>query len=199
MPGRMLALVICLAAVVGIALELFAQVNQGASLVAATWGVLRFFTIITNALLAVVFGWIAISGDRFRHPRLLAGLVMAIALVGVIVALLLQGARELAGATLISDFLLHQLTPVLGVVYWLVFARKGCLTFRDPLLWAIYPTAYLGYALARGAADGRYPYPFIDVPMLGATQVAINAIAIAAAFVVAGGAMVTLDRALVKH
>lgn len=199
MPDRMLAIVICLAATVGIVLELCAQVSQGASLLAAAWGAFRFFTIITNALVAIVFGWMALNPRQFGHLRLLAGLVMAIALVGVIYALLLQGLRDLAGVTLVADFLLHRATPVLAVGYWLIFARKGRLTFRDPLLWAIYPTAYLGYALARGAADGLYPYPFIDVPTLGATQVAINAIGIAAAFIVAGGAMVTLDRTLVKH
>lgn len=199
MFGRLLAFIVCLAAVVGIALELSAQVGQGVSLLEAAWVVLRFFTIITNALVAVMFGWIAVSGERFRHTRLLAGLVAAIAMVGVIFALLLQGLRDLTGPTLIADFLLHRFNPVLAVVYWLVFARKGRLAFRDPLLWAIYPTAYLGYALVRGAADGRYPYPFIDLSVLGATQVAMNAIGIAAAFIVAGGVMVLLDRALAQR
>ena len=49
-----------------------------------------------------------------------------------------------------------------------------------------YPLAYFTYAIARGASDGRYPYPFMDVGKIGAVQTALNAAAIAAAFVIAG-------------
>jgi hypothetical protein len=58
------------------------------------------------------------------------------------------------------------------------------------------PLAYFPYALARGALDGRYPYPFIDVGTLGWARVLGNAAAIAAAFLIAGYALVWLDRRL---
>ena len=52
-------------------------------------------------------------------------------------------------------------------LFWLLFAPKGALRWRDPLLWAIYPLAYFAYALTRGASDGKYPYPFMDIPAVG--------------------------------
>jgi hypothetical protein len=44
--------------------------------------------------------------------------------------------------------------------------------------------------------DGRYPYPFMDIGKLGVGPTLFNAAAIALAFIVAGLAMVWLDRRL---
>ena len=33
--------------------------------------------------------------------------------------------------------------------------------------WLAYPGVYLVYVLARGAVSGEYPYPFMDVKVLG--------------------------------
>ena len=46
----------------------------------------------------------------------------------------------------------------------------------------------------RGATDGKYPYPFMDMSEIGAAQTALNAAAMAGAFVVAGLALVGIDR-----
>ena len=55
------------------------------------------------------------------------------------------------------------------------------------------PIAYLVYALVRGAIDGKYPYPFIDVGNLGWLQTALNAGGIALGFIIAGLALVWID------
>ena len=144
---RLAALLICLSACAGIGLELSTLMKGGASVLGSAWVLSGYFTILTNALVAVVFGAVAIGGERFDYPRLVAGVVSAIVLVGVIFTLLPQGLRTLAGATAEANFLLHQLNPVLAALFWLLFARKGALSWRDPLLWALYPLAYLVYAL----------------------------------------------------
>nr|WP_249167489.1 Pr6Pr family membrane protein [Bradyrhizobium elkanii] len=170
----------------------------GASFLGSAWVLSGYFTILTNALVAVVFGAVAIQGERFDHPRLIAGVASAIVLVGVIFTLLLQGLRTLAGATATANFLLHQLNPVLAALFWLLFERKGALSWRDPLLWALYPLAYLVYALPRGAVEGHYAYPFIDVSVLGWARVAANAVVIALCFVAAGEFLVWIDRTLAR-
>jgi hypothetical protein len=130
---RLLALVICLSACTGIGLELSTLINGGASMLGSLWVLMGYFTILTNGLVAVVFAAIAL-GQHFDHPRPMAGVAAVMALVGVIFALLLQGLRALAGATAEANFLLHQLKPVLVVLFWLLFTRKGTLSWRDPLL-----------------------------------------------------------------
>ncbi|MET3583286.1 fumarate reductase subunit C [Mesorhizobium robiniae] len=196
---RLFALVICLSACIGIGLELGTLTRGGASMLGSLWVLIGYFTILTNGLVAVVFGTIALLGERFDHPRLVPGVAAVMALVGVIFALLLQGLRTLAGATAEANFLLHQLNPVLVVSFWLLFTRKGALSWRDPLLWALYPLAYLAYALARGAAEGKYAYPFIDVSAHGWVGVMSNAVVIALGFVAAAEVLVLVDRILARQ
>ncbi|BBE32696.1 Pr6Pr family membrane protein [Sphingosinicella microcystinivorans] len=197
--ARLLALVICLAACVGIGIEFQNLLGKGQSLVGATWALAGYFTILTNAIVAVLFGMIAAAAGRTQRPRTVAGIAAAIALVGVVFALLLEGMRPLGGSVAVSDFLLHRFTPVAVPLYWLLFTRKGVLSWRDPLLWALYPIAYLGYALARGLSGERFAYPFIDVGAIGWMQAAVNAAAIGAGFVVAGQIMVFVDRLLARR
>lgn len=196
MISRLFALLICLSAVAGIGLEAQMLMRGGATLAEAVWSLARFFTILTNGVIATLFGWIAVKGPGSVSPRLTGGAVAAIVLVGVVFALLLSGARVLTGATAVSDFLLHRLNPLLAAAYWLLFVPKGRLSWRDPILWMAYPLAYLAYALARGGSDGRYPYPFIDVPANGWPTVIGTCAVIALGFVAASEGLVLLDRTL---
>ena len=199
MPARIFAVIICLAAIAGIGLELSNLLDQGNALSRAAWVLVRFFTILTNGLLAIVFANIAARGTRAIPARLLAGAVSAIVLVAIVFALLLQGDRPLAGATAAADFLLHKVTPALAAIFWLVYAPKGKLTWRDPLDWSLYPLVYLIYALIRGHFEGIYAYPFIDVAANGWPQVLLTAAIIAVGFIGAGQLMVLLDRALANR
>jgi hypothetical protein len=52
-------------------------------------------------------------------------------------------------------------------VYWLLFAPRAGLGWKDAVTWLTYPGVYLVYILARGAVSGLYPYPFVDVNVLG--------------------------------
>jgi hypothetical protein len=85
-------------------------------------------------------------------------------------------------------------TPILVPLFWLAFVRKGALTWRAPFLWMLYPLGYFLYALLRGTLEGRYAYPFMDVLAIGWPQTLINDFLIAAGFVIAGVALVSLDR-----
>ena len=60
------------------------------------------------------------------------------------------------------DVVLHKLFPVVVVLDWLVDPPMVRLTNRDALLWLVYPIVWVVVTLVRGAADGWYPYPFLD-------------------------------------
>jgi hypothetical protein len=194
--GRGLAAAIALAAAAGLVLQFSATMNTGAPPGISLWILARFFTILTNLLVAATFAAVALNPRPLRPPWLVAGTTLSILLVGVIYGLLLHGLTELSGAGQMANVLLHMVTPVLAPLYWLGFAPKGQLRYRDTLIWAGYPTAYVVYALARGAADGRYPYPFIDVAAIGWAQTAVNCAAIGAGFLVIAAAAVWLDHRL---
>jgi hypothetical protein len=193
---RLAAAAIALAAWAGLAIQLQASVANNGSVGAALWAMLRYFTIIANLLLALLFSAIALGFARPAAPRTLGGMTLTILLVGAVYMLLLRGQAELNDGVALVGALLHEVTPVLTALFWLALAPKGRLAWSDPLRWTALPLAYLGYALARGAGEGVYPYPFIDVASIGWAATLASSAAIAAAFVAAGYALVAVDRLL---
>ncbi|RUZ81531.1 hypothetical protein EN943_00265 [Mesorhizobium sp. M7A.F.Ca.US.006.01.1.1] len=177
----------------GIAIHFNALVSGPMSWPLAVWTLIGYFTITTNLLVAIVLTGVALGVAAFKSPSLLAGTLLSILLVGIVYALLLRGLRELTAGSELANILLHQATPLMVTAFWLVFVGKGVLRWRDPLLWALYPLGYFLYALARGAVDGHYPYPFINVAEIGLPRTREDAGMIAAAFVLAGEALIWFD------
>lgn len=175
----------------GLAIQFSATYSAQHDVATTLWVLFRFFTIITNLLVALTMSWVAIG--RRVSPFLLGGITIAILLVGVVYMTLLRGLIELSGGALLADLLLHKVSPVAMTLWWLFFAPRARLKGRDAVWWAAYPLAYFVYALVRGHFDGRYPYPFMDVGKLGPVQTAINAGGIAMAFLLAGFALVWFD------
>ena len=191
--GRIFAACIATVAWIGLIVQ-FAELYRIHSAVMSLWMMFAFFTITTNVLVAIVFSCIVLDRGMLRADWIVAGTTLSILLVGVVNALLLWGLLELSGGSALVDRLLHVVTPACAPLFWIFFARKGGLAWRDPLLWAIYPLAYLVYAIARGVTTGKYAYPFLNVLTLGWSRTALNAFYIAVAFMVCGYAMVWIDR-----
>jgi hypothetical protein len=175
----------------GLAVQFSATFGNQHNVAATLWVLARFFTVITNLLLAVTMTSVA-TGRRVS-PFILGGMTLAILLVGVVYATLLAGLHALTGPALVADILLHRVSPVAMTLWWLFFAPRARLGWRAPLWWCLYPLAYFAYALGRGQIDHRYPYPFMDVGNLGWLQVALNAGGIALAFVITGFLLVWID------
>jgi hypothetical protein len=190
--ARFAAGAIALVCWVGIALNLWTRYSHTHDLLASLWALARFFTILSNVALAI--GMTALALGRRVSATVVGGMTLAILLVGVVYATLLKGLHPLSGAALIADYLLHDASPILAAIYWLLFVPRGRVGWSAPWYWLLFPLVYFAYALARGRIDGRYPYPFIDVAKLGWTQVALNGAGIAFAFILAGFLLVWIDR-----
>ncbi len=196
---RWLAFVVALSAIGGLSIQFTATFAHTGSVGASLWILLRYFTIIANLLVALVFAGVAARRPPFGTPSVLGGVTLIILLVAIVYQILLQGTLQQNGTEKLADLFLHSVTPVLVLVAWAFYAPKGALRLRDPLLWAAIPILYLGYALVRGARDGIYPYPFIDVGRIGWAQTGIDAGAIAIGFMLVGFVMVWFDRRLGNH
>lgn len=165
----------------------------------ALWVFLGFFTVLTNGLIA----WLCLARARGTWPArwpgpeaTLACLAVNIALVGSVYHLMLSHLWKPVGLHWWADQGLHSAVPVLFVAYWALFAPKHGLRWSDALRWLAYPLAYLVYALARGALDGWYPYPFLDVGKLGYARVLAHAAGLCGAVALAGFALVAASRVL---
>jgi len=191
MPSAAAALV-AIVCWVGLAVQFSATYAAQQDVAATLWVLARFFTVLTNLLVAVLMTLVAIR--RRVSPFLLGGAALAIVLVGGVYMLLLQGLVELSGGAILADTLLHKVSPVAMSLWWLLFAPRKALKWSAPLWWSAYPLAYFAYAVARAQLDGRYPYPFMDVGKIGWAQTVVNAGGIAAVFVVVGLLLVWLDR-----
>jgi hypothetical protein len=159
-----------------LALQLFLMlVNSPAGGVAILGTLITFFsffTILTNLLVALVFAAAVFRpGPRWmeflRRPSVQAGTAVYIAIVGIVYQLLLRQLWNPQGAQWVADVLLHRIIPLGYVLYWLLFAPRSPLRWKDAVAWLAYPGVYLVYILARGAVSGLYPYPFVDVNELG--------------------------------
>ncbi len=177
----------------GLIVQGIASYHMSGSIWPALWAMLAYFTILTNLLVAIVFSGIAWRRTVWRSESIVGGTMLAILLVGVVYALLLHGTTEFSGGSAVANVLLHMVTPVLVPLYWIAWTRKGTLTWRHPLAWAVYPLVYLAYALVRGGLTGRYAYPFLDVPVIGWGQTVTNAACIAAGFLLCGFLVLWID------
>jgi hypothetical protein len=158
-----------------------------------------FFTILTNLLVAVVLTAAVFRprwGKWFHRPSVQAGSAVYIGIVGIVYQLLLRQLWNPQGAQWLADFLLHSVIPLGYVVYWLLFAPRTGLQWKDALAWLAYPAVYLIYILARGAAIGVYPYPFVDVTVLGYAGVFVRAAMFLVVFLVMGLLAVAVGRSL---
>ncbi|MFC3940353.1 hypothetical protein CCU68_17225 [Pseudomonas gingeri NCPPB 3146 = LMG 5327] len=158
-----------------------------------------YFTVLTNILVAIVLTCAATSGDSalrrfFLKPTVQTGVAAAIVVVGLAYNLLLRETWSPEGLQWWADELLHDVMPVLFVIYWWFCVPKGTLHWRDLWPWLLYPLVYFIYALVRGHFVGSYPYPFIEVDKLGYPQVFINALMILVGFVVVSLVLIALDR-----
>ncbi|MBC3363081.1 Pr6Pr family membrane protein [Pseudomonas sp. SWRI154] len=180
-------------------LILLGRWELGASLLGGLVNFLSFFTVLTNTLAAVVLTWELTRRESaarrwFLRPAVRSGIAVSIALVGLAYNLLLRHLWQPEGWQFVADELLHDVMPVLFLIYWWRCVPKGTLRLGHIGLWVIYPLVYFGYVLFRGGLLAAYPYPFIDVANLGYPQVLVNAGGILAGFVGIALGVVGLDR-----
>lgn len=178
--------------------------SQGRSVLAGVWVYLDYFTILSNALVAVSLtvaarGPRAGAGRWLLRPESFTAIATSILIVGLVYNLVLRGIWQPTGWQRLADELLHVAMPLLYLVYWWRAGAGMQLRLRPLLGWLLYPLGYLAYTLARGALDGRYPYPFLDVTTLGYARVLLNGSFVAAAFVLVGGALFALQRWRVRR
>ncbi|CAN5474700.1 hypothetical protein BH10PSE17_BH10PSE17_02500 [soil metagenome] len=193
--GRLAASLVSLVAWTGLALLLAARIDRlDGQVLPALWSNARFFTDLSNLLIAGVFGLLALAPRRV--PAVLYGtpLVSTIMATGVYYGLL--GGLQALGTDGVGDVIAHAVVPALVVLHWLLFTEPGKFRRGDLLMWVGFPVLYCAYALVRGALTSQFPYFFLNFNRLGAVAVLLYVLAIAIAVVVIGLAVIQVDRRL---
>jgi hypothetical protein len=155
-----------------------------------------FFTIQSNLIGVAAFAWLVANGDRPRSRalELLRGAAAVYLTVTFVVVILLLSDVDVQLQVDWAEFTLHKLFPVIVVLDWLIDPPRLALRYRDGLIWLAYPLIWTALTMVRGAADGWYPYPFLDPANGGYATVAAMIVAITVGFLVLSGAMIALGR-----
>jgi hypothetical protein len=160
-----------------------------------------FFTIQSNIIVLVTCALLAAgsarrpTGSTFWVLRLDG--VICIAVTFLVFHVALADLHDLQGLAKAADFLLHTASPLMCVIGWLVFGPRGRTSWRTVWLAAIFPVAWLAFALVRGPLVGDYyPYPFLDVGEHGYPRVLLSSAVVASLFLGLAAVAYLLDRRL---
>jgi MFS family permease len=180
-------------------LILYSRWTLAASLMGGLMSFFSYFTVLSNTLVATVLTCELTSRESaarrwFLQPWVSSGVAVSIAVVGLAYSVLLRHLWHPEGWQWLADELMHDVMPLLFLIYWWCCVPKGTLRLKHIALWVIYPVVYFAYSLLRGNVLATYPYPFIDVEKLGYPQVFFNAAGLLAGFVVIALVVIGLDR-----
>ncbi len=107
----------------------------------------------------------------------LTGLLM-ITVTAIVYQVLLAPSVDVTGWSLLTDPVLHVVTPALTVLVWVVWGPRGWITLREVPLALVVPLAWIGWMLARGAVVHAYPYGFANVEEFGYASVSVTLLVI---------------------
>lgn len=176
--------------------------GQGKGVAEALFLFLRFFTILTNIFAAALMGRTACACLR-RRPwpgdGAYASALVYLVVVGATYEALLRRLWSPRGLQFFSDMALHDIIPVLTLVFWLGFAPKAALRARDAARWLAFPAVYFVVILAGGALGEGYPYGFLDAAKLGVAGITRNAALFLIAFYGLGLAAVAIGRCVARR
>lgn len=138
-----------------------------------------FFTILSNCMVvALLIGQLLPAGSRFHQfasrNEVATAVSIYIIVVGVVYQIILRKPIPLEGWHRVADDILHLYIPLLMLLYWVLFVSSKKIDVKTIPYWLIYPAAYFVYTLLRGSIGQFYPYPFVNVTVLGYPKVLFN-------------------------
>ena len=185
LAARVSAAIVAAAAWLGLGRYLAAEITrQEGDILAALWFNAGFLTDLSNLIIAIVFTGVALGFAPLSRASVVGWAVTAIGTVGI--AFWLVGGN-LSTASKLEDVLLHGVTPIAALVFWIVFNAKAPLRWITALIWLVWPIAYFAYALTRGKLTGTYAYSFLDL-----NRESISAVATTTGMIIAVYAVVAL-------
>ncbi|HMI09085.1 MAG TPA: Pr6Pr family membrane protein [Candidatus Saccharimonadales bacterium] len=147
-----------------------------------------FFTIESNLLFIAVLAigaYMAWHGRRSKTFEMFRGAaVIYMVATGIIFSLLLTGLQEeLLTHIPWVNAVLHYVLPLAALLDWLFDLPERRISFKQGLVWLVFPLSYLVYSLIRGSVVDWYPYPFLNPTLEGGwSRVTIMAIVITGVF-----------------
>lgn len=166
----------------------------------------KMFTTLSNLIVAlffIVYIYIHVKkfslsskgNQRLRYFKFL--ITMSILLTGLVAHFMLRGMfQNMDIMSKIGLFLLHYVVPIGTLFDWILFDEKGKTEWKMPIFATSFPILYVCITMFLAqfvSSSDRYPYPFLNVDMLGVQVVLLNIALLAIAFLLVGYLGVWLD------
>lgn len=210
-----MAAVIAAAIIAQLIASITTTANTGGPVGTVVANFFSFFTILSNAIAAVVLVWAGVSGLAARRAPASVepqGLAIALAIAstnmiitGIVYNLLLRNIVLPQGSEPIpwSNEVLHLIAPLFLLADVLFAPRRRALTWSAVIALVAFPLLWTAYTLVRGplvTSPGNgdpfwYPYPFLNPNNAGGwPSVIVYVIVIAVAFLVVALGIVWIGR-----
>jgi len=162
------------------------------------WKYFSYYTTLSNLLVLFWFAaltfWPLLSVGLFaQNANVATAITFYIVTVGI-ANYLIYGWLNLSLFERISDLLVHAVTPLITLSYWLLFVEKAQLQYSMLGYWLIFPLTYATYTMSHGKWTHFYPYEFTNVQALGIKRVLLNALALSISLVVGGALFIFLGK-----
>ncbi len=146
-----------------------------------------YFTILSNLIVLTYFTSRSLSTDFiensfWKRPETSTAVTVYISIVGIVYHLILSKIYHPQGLARIADHGLHTFTPIVTVLYWIVFVSTKKVNYTSIPYWLIYPVLYFVYTIIHGSITNFYPYPFLDVAKIGLVQSFLNCLVVLVLF-----------------
>lgn len=162
-----------------------------------------FFTILTNCIVFICSALLLFGGNFrisnfFSKATTITAITVYIVIVGITFNLLLRSIVDLKGLHSLVSEIFHTVVPILFFFYWLFCINLEKVSFKNILLWLIYPIVYEIFTLLHGIYTDFYPYPFIDATKLGFPTALLNGVFILVAFLFLSLILIYISKLKVK-
>lgn len=150
------------------------------------WALLRYFTILTNAIVSFSLLGAAIRG-YWKSFEFFTGATVWIVLVGVIYHGMLASIHNPEGLSAITNHIHHTFVPAATLLLWLLTRPRNHIDGRQPFKWLIFPLIYTAYTITRAELlSDVYPYPFSNPDLIGWPKFAVTQIVLVMVFLGVG-------------
>ncbi|MGX7419810.1 Pr6Pr family membrane protein [Carnobacterium gallinarum] len=177
-------------------------------------GYLWFYTILSNLVCFIYYFYLEIQSIRgfpYQETSRMKGAITMCITVTLVVYhfLLVPNAFEMNPEYTIfslGNLIVHYIVPILVLLDWLLFDKKGVGKVNDPILWLLLPFSYFLAVFMRAlilktplVGKSLYPYYFMDSQQIGTAGVAITIIFLVLLFLCIGYCIFGVDLVLSKR
>ncbi len=171
----------------------------------------RMFTTLSNLVVALFFiAYLVIYSSKKKITNKEKKIIiyfkfmisMSITLTGLVAHFMLKDMfTNMDTQAKLGLTLLHYVVPISTILDWIIFDEKGNTDKKMPLFATIFPITYVAITMIAAqfmTGENKYPYPFLNIDMLGVSAVCINIFLLAIAFLTIGYLAVWLDHKLAQ-